>query len=356
MPRIAFAALAVVFTFAAVPVHAQGVPGADRNRCLAGKNKCVSKKIKGLMKCSEKCQKKPAKCGQALTDCEQKVMGKFDGGLNPAKGCFAKLEGKADPLKPESVCTTTGDTASMEILVDTAVGDLLATLEGMPPTVCGDGVVEGSEECDFGDLDGETCDSLTASAEPFGTLACTQGTCAFDTSGCAPRFEDTGLTVIDHETGLEWEKKTGTLGAPSDCPGGANCGDLNDVNNRYSWSDTGQLYDGDAELLFVNGLNDTAGGGASCFAGRCDWRLPSLAMPGEYGVIDQGEWDSIVDCSGGAPCLDSNFGPTASADYWTSTPNGSGPWATWIIDFLDGSVGVIAKSDVTYVRAVRGGS
>lgn len=34
------------------------------------------------------------------------------------------------------------------------------------------------------------------------------------------RFEDTGLTIIDHQTGLEWEKKTGPLGAPRRVPEG----------------------------------------------------------------------------------------------------------------------------------------
>lgn len=239
----------------------------------------------------------------------------------------------------------TGDTADLGVLLSGAA---------LPP-VCGNGAIEAGEDCDFGDLDGETCDSLTAGAEPNGALACTQGACTFDTSGCAPRFEDTGLTVIDHETGLEWEKKTGTVGVPSDCPGGASCGDPNDVNNRYTWSIGGQLYDGGIRTLFLDVLNDVAGGGANCFAGHCDWRIPTAAKPDAYGVVDQGEVDSIVDCSGGAPCIDPTIGPTASDDYWTSTPNWAGPWATCVADFLANTVGVSSKVNAVYVRAVRGG-
>ncbi len=178
-----FVALSMFVALAVVPAaQAQGVPGIDANKCLAGKNKCVSKKIAGLMKCRAKCQKKPDKCGQALTDCETKVMTKFDGGTNPAKGCFEKLEGKADAMKPESVCTTTGDTASMEAEVDAAVDELLGRLEGTPAPSCGDGVVNAAgEQCDGADLDGYTCATL---GHPFGALGC-DGSCDFDVNGCS---------------------------------------------------------------------------------------------------------------------------------------------------------------------------
>ena len=164
-----------------VTVGAQGVPGVDPNRCLAGKNKCVAKKIAGLMKCRAKCQQSPTKCGQLETDCETKVMAKFDGGTDPAKGCFAKLEAKDDPADPASVCTTTGDTADMEAEVDGLVTGIVARLEGTPAPICGDDVVNvAGEQCDGSDLDGYTCASL---GPMVGILVC-DGTCKFDTSGC----------------------------------------------------------------------------------------------------------------------------------------------------------------------------
>jgi hypothetical protein len=179
--RITLAVFTLAFTLTAVPAQAQGVPGIDANRCLAGKNKCVGKAIKGLMKCREKCQKSPTKCGQAQTDCEAKVLKKFDGGPNPSKGCFAQLEAKATPARPDSVCTTTGDTAAVETELDAAVATLVARLEGSPAPTCGDGIVNvAGEQCDGSDLDGYTCGSLNHAS---GLLTC-DGFCNFDTSGC----------------------------------------------------------------------------------------------------------------------------------------------------------------------------
>src|SRR5215470_10946369 len=70
---------------------------------------------------------------------------------------------------------------------------------------CGDGIVEGGEDCNVGTLNGATCQS-----EGFagGTLTCGTG-CAFDTSKCFPtRFVDNGDgTITDHQTRLQWEKK-----------------------------------------------------------------------------------------------------------------------------------------------------
>ena len=81
---IATALVAFVLAGSPPPAHAQGVPGIDKNKCLAGKNQCVSKKVKGLLKCREKCQKNPNKCGQEQTDCEDKVRNKFERPDDPA--------------------------------------------------------------------------------------------------------------------------------------------------------------------------------------------------------------------------------------------------------------------------------
>jgi hypothetical protein len=135
---LVFAALLVAVGTAS----AQGVPGTAANKCLAGKTKCVSTKIAGLLKCRAKCQANPHACGQPLTDCETKVIAKFDGGADPTKGCFAKLEAKADPSKPESVCTNIGDSATVETQADALVTALLTTLE---TPVCPCGEVTGKE-------------------------------------------------------------------------------------------------------------------------------------------------------------------------------------------------------------------
>ena len=54
---------------------------------------------------------------------------------------------------------------------------------------CGDGVVDADEQCDGGDLNGLTCQSLGYDG---GTLACDGITCTYDTSGCTTQQPTTG--------------------------------------------------------------------------------------------------------------------------------------------------------------------
>jgi len=170
------------------------------------------------------------------------------------------------------------------------------------------------------------------------------------------RYEDTGLTVIDHRTGLEWEKKTGTVEAGTGCPGGANCGDPNNVNNMYSWSSSGTEFDGGARTLFLDVMNDVVGGGTSCFADHCDWRLPSSGGNLRFPTGEPAELESIVDCRSGAPCIDPAFGPTAPSYYWSSSTDVIFPYAVWVAFFDSGGVAISGKADGNhYVRAVRGG-
>jgi len=126
-----------------------------------------------------------------------------------------------------------------------------------------------------------------------------------------PRFEDRGLTVFDHQTGLEWEKKTDD-------------GGIHDKDNTYSWG-TGPNWnpDGTAFTVFLAALNGGAVLGVSangvtssgpCYASHCDWRLPTVS-----------ELKSIVDCSYGAPCVAPIFGPTQSSVYWSSSSNANNP-------------------------------
>ena len=169
------------------------------------------------------------------------------------------------------------------------------------------------------------------------------------------RYEDTGLgTVIDHQTGLEWQK--------TDDAGG-----VTDKDNLYNWcadaaptdascDDPARPPDGTAFTDFLAGLNAPDGSGATsssgptdtgCYAGRCDWRIP---------VIE--ELTTIIDCSFGDPCIDqSAFGPTNAADgYWSSSSEDGGFGFAWGVDFGTGLAGVGHKPGVDgHVRAVRGG-
>lgn len=87
------------------------------------------------------------------------------------------------PTSTDATATPTGPTATA------ATPSASGATQAPTPTVtattgaigCGDGIVEGAEDCDGANLDDETCTSLCI--EPGGTLRCNPD-CTFDVSGC----------------------------------------------------------------------------------------------------------------------------------------------------------------------------
>jgi len=171
-----------------------------------------------------------------------------------------------------------------------------------------------------------------------------------------------GLTVADHDTGLLWEKKTGTYvdyNSRVYCEL-AGCPDPHDVANAYQWSGTGTAPDGGAFTDFLAKLNDssqpatwsTSSQGligtqtSGCFADHCDWRLPNIV-----------ELQTILNCGLGFPCIEPVFGPTASSYYWSASSNATNPSNAWNATFNGGGVSNIGtKTGHNFVRAVRAGS
>jgi hypothetical protein len=74
---------------------------------------------------------------------------------------------------------------------------------------CGDGNAKGSEQCDGGDLDGQTCSTLGFSE---GSLSC-ETDCTFDTSQCT----SAGVTVCGDGVLEGYEECEST--DDSACPG-----------------------------------------------------------------------------------------------------------------------------------------
>lgn len=139
------------------------------------------------------------------------------------------------------------------------------------------------------------------------------------------RFVDNGDgTVTDKLTGLQWEKKTDDA-------------TVHDKDDRYRWSTAGTAADGTAFTSFLAPLND------SCFAGQCDWRLPTLA---ELQTILLEQYPQ-----GG---IDPIFGPLGDY-YWSSTSETNRSTLGWALSFQDGSRTTAAKDATLNVRAVRGG-
>jgi hypothetical protein len=317
-------------------------------------------------------------------------------GGNPPAGCVGDLVTCEDDLT-----TCDGDLTTCDTNLTTCDGDLtvcdsdLTTCETdlVAAELCGNGAIDGGEDCDLGTLNGATCVSESFAG---GVLSCGDG-CVFDTSGCwAARFVDNADgTITDNVSGLMWEKKTELGGGSSTCPGGATCGNPHDVDNRYYWSGTCTVATSKrcqptsaASALCTasvegdpDGCSECTGGDGTCnrsettwtfvadlnsasFAGHTDWRAPKLqelqaiidyadAAPPAVDVAFQG-------ASCGVACTDITSAAcscTQSTSYWAATTYAPGPIGAWRVGFSDGYVTATNKPDFNlYVRAVRGGS
>jgi len=147
----------------------------------------------------------------------------------------------------------------------------------------------------------------------------------------AGRFLDLGKTVFDTKTGLEWEKKTGPVDFTVDFS------NLHDVDNVYPWLD--------ATGSWIAAVN------AEKFAGRSDWRVPTLDEL--FTILETPTPGTGAGCNRN-PCIDPIFGPTAALIYWSATELDPGiAWFVWFDD--SGLAQNNNKSNFFKVRAVRTG-
>lgn len=163
-------------------------------------------------------------------------------------------------------------------------------------------------------------------------------------SGCEalPRWTDNGDgTATDNRTGLQWELKTDD-------------GSIHDVDLEFTWSASGTPPTGTAftDLLATLNANEAALSNGTvvqtgCFAGHCDWRLPTVL-----------ELKDILDAEGSdcvSPPCTTIPGETALDYHWSSTGLAENDTVAWAVSFEFGVVITDVKTNPRPVRAVRGG-
>src|SRR5262249_28749914 len=111
---------------------------AAQARCLAGKTSCVSKKVGDLLKCQRLASTPGMPTDPNARNCLDKAKARFDGGADPAKGCFEKLENKSSK-KHQNDCLTFDATASLESGIDSCVADWVAAIDPGRKSKCAAG-------------------------------------------------------------------------------------------------------------------------------------------------------------------------------------------------------------------------
>jgi len=118
------------------------------------------------------------------------------------------------------------------------------------------------------------------------------------------------LAVVDPDTGLEWQSE-----------GSSNQMDLG------------------AALKYCDSLNEKNYGGHS------DWRLPTRVEL--YTLVVDERHDPCIKSLPGFKCQ--------SSSYWSATTIAYSTTYAWYVDFNDGYVSNVSKTDSYYVRCIRGG-
>lgn len=148
-------------------------------------------------------------------------------------------------------------------------------------------------------------------------------------------------TTTDNATGLVWKSCTeGQTG--SDCQGTGSSGDNYGADSaKETWANA---------ITACTDLNSEHGSGNG-YAGRTDWRLPTIA-----------ELETIIKYDGLSPStFQSNFPATVDDNtvdgkYWSASANDFNTSEAWWVWFKSGAVNVVSKTPNSYyVRCVSGG-
>jgi hypothetical protein len=157
--------------------RAEGLPYC--NRCVAANDGCVAEPPSDD-KCKPVEEDLDPDTGTSSTTAAMSTTEDGSG----ATDTTSKTESSTTPGEGDTTDTTGLEaTETMDMSTGTeSDGETDATeTEG---AVCGNGVVEGDEECDGEDFDGATCASVTGDDYSVGTLHCTNACTIYDGACC----------------------------------------------------------------------------------------------------------------------------------------------------------------------------
>jgi hypothetical protein len=185
--------------------------------------------------------------------------------------------------------------------------------------------------------------AIAAKGKPLRTGQTTSYGAAGDTTaGIRRSVVDNGYGWIkDQRTGLMWEKKDDSSG-------------VHGKRRTYSWSASGSnTATGTVFTSFLAELNTPP-----CFAGFCDWRLPTrfeldtITNLGAVGATSP-TVEPLFDTACTSGCTIDECSCTSRNAYWTSSTLAEDPGQTWTVHFIDGSQPSYSKTMAQRARAVR---
>ena len=162
-------------------------------------------------------------------------------------------------------------------------------------------------------------------------------------AGGALRYQNNGDgTITDLNTGLMWEQKIRDI---------VTARGNHDVTLTFAWDSAAPtIWD------WLEQVNTEGGTG---LAGHNDWRIPNVKEL--QSIVDYGTFSPPVDVAFNhnpgmlATCSVAECSLTGVGNHWTSTTVALNTVMAWGVGFNAGGVFTDSKSDILFVRAVRGG-
>ena len=201
--------------------------------------------------------------------------------------------------------------APMVVMTALILGFLAGNAAAKKP-VCGNGVVQGGEACDGGDLQGQTCLDLGFNG---GTLACSSD-CTLDTSGCTATSYECGKGLIEGSEecdGLADTACPGLCSAHCACPAAASSPNMELHMINVGQGDSILLISPDGFVMLVDAGDDWEAPTVSAY-------LASIGVTGiDYTLVTHEHADHL----GGMNHLLNEFpGVVASFDHGGSFASG----------------------------------